>query len=206
LLLGATFASIKAVIAYVPSGIVFGGIGRDGVRGARPAWTFRGKPVEFLQPRADRLSPEPPAEPEGEPVRLTDRFLRSMEDTEAVERVEIPVERINGPVLMISGKDDAMWPSTRLAEIARRRLEKTGFGHEYRHLAYEDAGHMIGTPYTPSTIVASRHALTGGLNAYGGSPAGYAAAREDSWRAILQTLDRAFSVVTGQQPSTAVCA
>jgi dienelactone hydrolase len=193
LLLGATFPSIKAVIAYVPSGIVFGGISRDGVRGARAAWMFRGEPVAFLQPRPELLSPEPPPQPDDEAVRLTDRFLRSMEDTEAVERVEIPVERINGPVLMISGKDDAMWPSTRLAEVARNRLEKNGFRHAYRHLAYEDAGHMIGTPYTPSTIVASRHALTGGLNAYGGTPAGYAAAREESWREILRTLAAAMA-------------
>jgi dienelactone hydrolase len=193
LLLGATFAAIKAVVAYVPSGIVFGGIGRDGVRGARAAWTFRGQPVPFLQPRPKLLSPEPPPAAPDEAVRLTDRFLRMMEDQAAVERVEIPVERINGPVIMLSGKDDAMWPSTRLAEIACRRLEERHFKHPFMHIAYEGAGHMIGTPYTPSTIVASRHPLTGGLNAYGGTPPAYAAAREDSWRRILGMLDAAFS-------------
>lgn len=192
LLLGATFPTIKAVVAYVPSGIVFGGIGRDGVRGARAAWTYRGEPVDFLKPRPELLGPEPAPQPADEAVRLTDRFLHSMRDQAAVASVEIPVERINGPVLMISGKDDAMWPSTRLAEIARERLEKHGFRHPYRHLAYDGAGHMIGTPYSPSTIVASRHALTGGLNAYGGTPQGYATAREDSWREILRMLDDAF--------------
>lgn len=193
LLLGATFRSIKAVVAYVPSGIVFGGIGRDGVRGARAAWTFRGQPVAFLQSRPELLTPEPQPQPDDEPVRLTDRFLRLMEDQEAVARVEIPVERINGPVVMISGKDDAMWPSERLAEIACRRLERHSFPHEYQHLAYEGAGHMIGTPYIPSTIVSSRHPLTGGLNAYGGTPPGYAAAREDSWRRILGMLETALA-------------
>jgi dienelactone hydrolase len=193
LLLGATFPAIRAVIAYVPSGIVFGGIGRDGVRGARAAWTLRGQPVAFLQPRPELLTPEPPPQPDDEPVRLTDRFLRMMQDQQAVANVEIPVERINGPVIMISGKDDAMWPSERLAEIAYRRLEAHRFPHAYQHVAYEGAGHMIGTPYTPSTIVASRHPLTGGLNAYGGTAQGYAAAREDSWRRILAMLETAFA-------------
>ena len=194
LLLGAMFPAVKAVIAYVPSGIVHGGIGRSGVRGASPAWTYRGEAIPYMQPRPEwiKLSPEPPPLPKGQPIPLTQRFLRGLEDEEAAVRAEIPVERINGPVLLISGKDDAMWPSERLADIARRRLEKHQFPHPYQHLAYEDAGHMISTPYMPTTVVASRHPLTGEIFAYGGSPKAYAAAREDSWRAILKLLEETF--------------
>jgi dienelactone hydrolase len=192
LLLGATFPAVKAVIAYVPSGIVHGGISRAGVRGASPAWTFRDEAVPYMQPRPEMLSPEPPPPPMGQPIPLTPRFLRGLEDQEAATRAEIPVERINGPVLLISGKDDAMWPSERLAEIARRRLEAHHFPHPYRHLAYEGAGHMIGTPYQPTTVLASRHPLTGEMFAYGGTPKGYATARADSWRAILQMLAETF--------------
>jgi dienelactone hydrolase len=193
LLLGATFPAIKAVIAYVPSGVVHGGISRGGQRGARPAWTFRGQAVPYLQPRPEKLSPEDAPPPKGQPIPLTPRFLRNLEDQEAVDAAEIAVERINGPVLLISGKDDAMWPSVRLAEIARRRLERHNFEHPYQHLAYDGAGHMIGTPYTPSTILASRHPLTGELFAYGGTAKAYAAAREDSWREVLRMLQRTFS-------------
>jgi len=192
LLLGATFPAVKAVIAYVPSGIVHGGIGRSGVRGASPAWTFRGEAIPYLQPRPEKLSPEPTPPPKGEPIPLTPRFLRFLEDEEAAERAEIAVERINGPVLLISGKDDAMWPSERLAEIARRRLEEHHFPHAYRHLAYDGAGHMIGMPYMPTTVLASRHPLTGELFAYGGTPKAYAVARLDSWRAILKMLEETF--------------
>ncbi len=192
LLLGATFPAIKAVVAYVPSGIVYGGIGRSGVRGASPAWTFRGAGIPYMQPRPEKLSPEPPPPPPGQPIPLTVRFLHGLEDEEAAARVEIPVERINGPVLLISGKDDAMWPSERLAEIARRRFEAHHFPHPYRHLAYEGAGHMIGPPYLPTTVLASRHPLTGELFAYGGTPRAYAAARRDSWREILAMLRETF--------------
>jgi len=196
LLLGATFPAIKAVIAYVPSGIVHGGISRSGVRGASPAWTLRGEPITYIQPRPEKLSPEPPPPPRGQPIPLTPRFLRGLEDAEAAARAEIPVERINGPVLLISGKDDAMWPSERLAEIARRRFEAHQFAHTYRHLAYAGAGHMIGTPYQPTTVLASRHPLTGEMFAYGGTPKGYAGARADSWREVLEMLARTFGVST----------
>ena len=192
LLLGATFPAVKAVIAYVPSGIVHGGIGRSGVRGAGPAWTYHGEAIPYMQPRPEKLSPEPPPPPKGQPIPLTPRFLRGMEDEEAVEHAEIPVERINGPVLLISGKDDAMWPSERLAEIALRRLEAHHFPHQYRHLSYAGAGHMIGTPYMPTTVLASLHPLTGEYFAYGGTPRAYAAAREDSWREILKMLGETF--------------
>jgi fermentation-respiration switch protein FrsA (DUF1100 family) len=36
-----------------------------------------------------------------------------------LERATIPVERIKGPVLMVSGRDDQLWPPLELAEIAR---------------------------------------------------------------------------------------
>jgi dienelactone hydrolase len=192
LLLGATFSALRAVIAYVPSGIVYGGIGRSGVRGASPAWTLHGEGIPYMQPRPEKLSPEPPPPPPGQPVPLTPYFLRGLEDGEAALRAEIPVERINGPVLLISGTDDAMWPSERLADIARRRLDAHQFQHPYRHLSYAGAGHLIGTPYVPTTVLASRHALTGESVAYGGTPKAYAAAREDSWREILKLLGETF--------------
>ncbi len=203
LLLGATFSAIKAVIAYVPSGIVYGGIGRSGVRGAGPAWTFRGEGVPYFQPRPEKLSAEPAPPPPGQPIPLTARFLHGLQDEEAAAQVEIPVERINGPVLLISGKDDAMWPSERLAEIARARLAAHGFKHVYRHLSYEGAGHMIGTPYQPTTVVASRHPLTGEVVAYGGTPAAYARAREDSWREILKLLNETFGAGALREVSAA---
>ena len=51
---------------------------------------------------------------------------------------------------------------------------------------------MIGTPYQPTTVVASRHPLTGEVFAYGGTPKAYARARADSWREILKMLAETF--------------
>ena len=57
-----------------------------------------------------------------------------------MERATIPVEKIQGPVLLVSGSDDQVWPSSALADIAMRRLEAHDFAFPFKHLRYEGAG------------------------------------------------------------------
>lgn len=63
----------------------------------------------------------------------------------------IPVERINGPVLLISGIGDLALPATLLSEIAYKRLEENQFTFPYEHIAYPGAGHRLGVPNLPRT-------------------------------------------------------
>jgi dienelactone hydrolase len=63
----------------------------------------------------------------------------------------IPVERINGPVLLISGIGDLALPATLLSEIAYKRLEDTRFAFPYEHIAFPGAGHRLGLPNLPRT-------------------------------------------------------
>jgi dienelactone hydrolase len=185
LLLGATFQEIRAVVGYVPSGVGHAGIASAGAETTAPraAWTYRGAPIPFLSRPGGRL--QVPASPAGEPFALTPLFLQLLEDERAVAAALIPVERINGPVLLISGQDDAMWPSPVLAEYAMTRLAQHRHPHAYTHLSYPGAGHMIGAPGLPATFTASVHPLRRSLMAYGGRPKDNAAACWDSWRRIL---------------------
>jgi dienelactone hydrolase len=193
LLLGATFHDIRAVVGYVPSGVVHAAVPgrRPGEIRRRPAWTYRGESVTFLSSRTPRPTDQPAS---SEPVALTPVFLRMLEDRAAVEAAEIPVERINGPVLLISGQDDQMWPSPVLAEIAIKRLVRHGHRFSYRHLSYPGAGHIIGQPGLPATVRASVHPLSGGLMAYGGNPRDNAAAAADSWPKVLDFLRGALAI------------
>ena len=113
-------------------------------------------------------------------------FLRSLEDRAAVEAAAIPVERIRGPVLLVSGEDDRLWPSPVLAEIAVARL--AAHGRAATHLRYAGAGHMIGPVGLPATANTILHPLRGRAMALGGTPAGNAAAAADSWPRVLQFL------------------
>jgi dienelactone hydrolase len=183
LLLGATFAEIRGVIAYVPSGVTWPGIGREFSPQPRASWTWHGKPIAFVPP-----APPTAAGLSGGAIAFTPWFLESLKDSDAVEHAEIEVERINGPVLMISGKDDQMWPSATLSEMAMRRLARHRFTHPHRHLSYDGAGHAITFPYTPSTITEIFHPVARSLMAFGGTPKATAAAKADAWRETLDFL------------------
>jgi hypothetical protein len=58
----------------------------------------------------------------------------------------IPVERTHGPVLLISGEDDGVWPSEMMAEAVVARLKHSHFPYAVEHLKYAHAGHRAGRP------------------------------------------------------------
>ena len=181
LLLGATFPQVGAVIAYAPSGVLWGAVGASG-----PAWTYRGEPLPVVP---DRVPPELDAAISArEPLSAAEWYLHNLEDETALEPATIAVERIAGPVLLISGEDDQMWPSTLMAECIMRRLAEHRFAWPYRHLHYPNAGHLIGPLWQPTTVNSRRHPTVGVTFAYGGAPAGQAHANADSWEYVLEWL------------------
>jgi len=193
LLLGATFAEINAVIAWVPSGVVFWALGlaEPGDTRPRAAWTFRGKPLPYLQENNASAEPPPVAEA-GRPVAFTPFYLSHLRDTRAVERATIPVEKTRGPILLVSGTDDQMWPSSALADIAMRRLETHHHAYPFRHLKYEGAGHLILVPGGPRTVRAIGlrvRGVSGYLLSQGGTPRADAEAGVDAWRSLLEFLE-----------------
>jgi dienelactone hydrolase len=193
LLLGSTFADINAVSAWVPSGVMFWPIGRaEKGDSRRPvSWTLRGEPLPFLQEDNDNVEPIPPQQP-GEARAYTPIYLRHLRDARAVERATIAVENIRGPVMLVSGTDDQMWPSSALADIALRRLESKAFAYPFQHLKYEGAGHLILIPYGPRTtrnIGFKLEGFSGLLYAQGGNPRADAEAGADAWRQMLVFLE-----------------
>ena len=124
LLLGATYPEdIKVVVGYAPSGIVWQGIPFDREAyygGPRSSWSLRGEPVPFA--RFARVDIP-------EMVRMVGFYLgrrpivgrifyeRVLDDKTAISVASIAVEKINGAVLVVSGTDDQMWPSTYFSEM-----------------------------------------------------------------------------------------
>jgi dienelactone hydrolase len=201
LLLGATFPDlVSAVIAYVPSPFTHGVLnaGRTGEDRHAPAWLYRGRPLPVLsQPNRtanwDLFEQAPP------PRRQTPSFETALEDAGAVSRSLIPLHRIAGPVLLISGEDDALWPSTRFAGIAEQHLRAAAHPFALRHVSYPDAGHTIEYPFRPSTVLARPHAVSGIMLAYGGTPKGNAHASEASWREVRRFLAQATGANSDEQ-------
>jgi dienelactone hydrolase len=195
LLVASLYAEIRAVVAVVPSGVVAGPFGpsEPGDPRRRGAWTVAGTPLPdmFQNNRywvADLVQSQ-------SPIKATPRILNAMRDLDAVERATIAVERIKGPVLMVSGRDDQMWPSFELAEIARRRLERHNHAWPFEHISYPDAGHVMVPPYEPTTATTMVHPVTRRTYALGGTPKGQIAANVAYWRRTLDFLAEAVASV-----------
>jgi dienelactone hydrolase len=176
LLLASRDPRLCAVVAGSPSGVVWAGI--DMAHPAVPvtvsSWTLAGKQVAFI-PYA-----------EGPFRGLLDLYERSL--AKASPDATIPVEKIHGPVLLISGKSDQLWPSTRMADAAMARLDAAHFPYAHRHLAYDQAGHAaFGAPLPADSPNLPR------LAGLGGTPEGNQAARTDGWPKVLAFLDEAFA-------------
>jgi len=185
LVLGATLPMIKAVIAYVPSSVVWAGFGGENA-GLKASWTYQGKDVPFIKEEEEI---DLKAIYGDNPIPLTPGFLKSMELVDEVEGSTIPVEKIQGAILLISGEDDQMWPSTLFSNRVMNRLRKFNFSYPYEHLSYPQAGHGISIPYIPLSPPAIIHPVDQGLYALGGKPEQQAYANEDSWKKALAFLN-----------------
>jgi hypothetical protein len=127
----------------------------------------------------------------GRPLRLSRNFSRSLgRDAGAVARATIEVERIRGPVLLISGSDDQLWPSAEFASRALARLHEHGHPYPDEWLSYPDAGHFACFPYglpalPPMTTMSPAPRL---VIDFGGTTAANARSASESWPRILSFL------------------
>jgi dienelactone hydrolase len=134
LLLASRYKQIEGVIARAPSSVVFQGISSPL---QTSSWSYKGQPVPFV----------PYYEPFDYSKVVNNQWVElyklSITQTQAVEKATIKVENINGPVLLLTGKEDTMWPSSQMGEMIIKRLKENNFPHWYKHVAYENAGHAL---------------------------------------------------------------
>lgn len=99
---------------------------------------------------------------------------------------EVPVERINGPVFVVGGGRDELWPAAIQVDHIRLRMQTHG-RRDVVALTYPRAGHEVVTAvpnFRTPTIITSRYGILG----MGGTPAADAAARAASWKKLLAFL------------------
>ena len=150
LLTGSLFKDIHAVVALNGFAVPFAGIVPwTDDEFLPPAWTMDGELIPYLRPKNPveiaLQCKEMWKNGKGNPLGLWYKTLAS--DPKEVAAKAIPVERINGPVLIIGGEADSA-DSVGLSKVAIERLEQGNFKYEYGHLIYPNAGHSIGFPYT----------------------------------------------------------
>ena len=165
LLLGTRFPDlVHAVAAYSPSSVVNPGLTPHGAV-ADPAWTLDKQAVPTV-----KLSEYRDPSPAGDPKAI------------------IPVERIRGPVLLVSGSDDRLWPSPWYAAAIVARLEAANYPFPHHSLLYEGDGHGVASPVPYRPVAPPLLQTQYGQLDLGGSQPANARALADSWPKLLQFL------------------
>ncbi|HXZ11005.1 MAG TPA: acyl-CoA thioester hydrolase/BAAT C-terminal domain-containing protein [Candidatus Sulfotelmatobacter sp.] len=192
LLLAAAYPQIRAVVAYAPSSVAWAAGGRDKSTGEIiPSWTHNNRPIPFapLPLQSFMLRSAFPVVVFRRPVIFRNLFRSGLQNLEESARAAIAVEKIRGPLLLISGGDDHLWPAAEMSEAIVERLKRHRFAHALEHLHYPRAGHMLRYPHLPTTSRKSGHPqLRDACYSFGGTPEADAEAQADSWRRSIAFL------------------
>ena len=168
LLAASTFDLVAGVVAYAPSSVTFQAFLPPRFP-AISSWTLDGVDCPFVPLKGYR--------PEASSIENWTTYLQQ---EVALGAAAIPIERIRGPILVLSGEEDSIWPSSLMGERLRGRFEEHGAGGRFRHRVFPDAGHGIAAPgNVPTGPTAARN---------GGTPPGNAAAQRASWMATVEFL------------------
>lgn len=166
LLTATRHSEIRAVIAASPSHVVWPGLAQYFV--LQSSWSEGGAPVPFV-----------PYDMSQGFTSIFSIFQNSLPNVARNPNAIIPVERINGPVLLVSGEADGLWPAKVMADAIAARLRANNFRHRVENLSYPDGGHMTPTPpglgpTTPASVVQM-----------GGTVEGTDRARAAAWPAMI---------------------
>jgi pimeloyl-ACP methyl ester carboxylesterase len=138
LLLGSRYPQVKAVVAIDPSSVVFPGPPTgvfDAIGKEHSAWSEKGKELPFVRIPYSWTTIKGMAS--GKRTRM---FENALEDTLQVNAAAIPAEKIQGPVLLISFKQDQVWPSSLMCRQIVKRFRDSSFNFYYDHADY-NGGH-----------------------------------------------------------------
>jgi dienelactone hydrolase len=82
-----------------------------------------------------------------DPNNVLSIYRNSLKQQEAVRKALIPVNKIKGPILLFSARDDHMWPSVEMSDMIMRTLRDQEFSYTCEHIAYDTAGHTMTEHY-----------------------------------------------------------
>jgi dienelactone hydrolase len=154
---------VHAVVAYAPSPVVNPARSPTGTGGV--AWTLADQPVPAVA-LYEFGNPSPQSNPQA----------------------IIPVEDVQGPIFLVSGADDELWPSPKYVAAIMARLDAAHDSFPHQSLVYPGARHgvAVAVPFgpAPQSVVTSQS----GELYLGGTPPANARADADSWPKLLKFL------------------
>ena len=131
LLLATLDPRIKSVVVTTPSNVAW-----QGMTKAKSAWTYRGQDVPALALGLDENAPK------------VSRFEAALADKENVFRAQFALEKIRGPIFMVSAQKDQIWPSWQMATDITAYLKTREFQYSVTHSSYP-TGHGFSRETAP---------------------------------------------------------
>jgi hypothetical protein len=110
-------------------------------------------------------------------------FDAGLDDQDAVERAAIATEHAHGPLLLVSGGDDRVWPAGRMCKMIVERMSEHGRVNDVTHLHHPRAGHMLFPYVRPSDVMFPEYPVD-----LGGTPADDLAAHNGTWSHVIEHL------------------
>jgi uncharacterized protein len=168
--------AVRAVVAAMPSSVVWQGASFDRDGDFDSSWSERGRRLEHLSYGSWKWWTD-----------MTPILAEALATLPLHPGAAIPIERSRARVLLVCGEADTLWPSCPMA----RQLEARARSHGRPALvllAYPDAGHAVfGRPLPDSEVADSR------LGSLGGSNEGNNRARAHGWPRVIAFLKSALA-------------
>ncbi len=178
LVIASTFPQlVSGVLAYAPSSVSWSNTvlsyNSDEIK---PSWKYQDIDIPYIP--MDKIRGN-----NSNKIETLEYWKNGLNKTDYKTKAMIKVEKINGPILLFSGNDDMVWPSSLMADMIKDRLHQHNFKHSFESIKYENAGHLISTNPEAKTAV-----RTGTINIngkdyeyeYGGNNEGDFKAKQDA--------------------------
>jgi dienelactone hydrolase len=174
LLVATRYPGIKAVVAGMPSSVLWNGMSPENfaISNASSSWSEEAKPLASL-----------PYGFPGEGPGMLSVFNKGLARLNDFPEAIIPVERFKGDLLLVCGEADTLWPACPMSDQIVERAKAKG-APLVNLLRYADAGHgVMGIAAGEDDKAIRMFAQLGGTAKSNND------ARQDSWGKILVFFD-----------------
>lgn len=174
---------VSGVIAYAPSSVSWSNTvlpyNSDELK---PSWKYQGEDIPYLP--MEKISGN-----DSNKIEFIEYWKNGLAQTDDVALATIRVEKTNGPILLFSGNDDLVWPSSLMADMIEQRIAESNFKHSFQNIKYENAGHLISTNPEINSGIRTRNISIDGKDyefEYGGTTEGDRKAKQDATIRLME--------------------
>lgn len=177
---------ILGVVAYAPSSVSWSNtVLPYNSEALKASWIFKNTDIPYVP--MSKISGN-----NSNKIETLSYWKEGLSKTDAINKAVIKVEKINGPILLFSGKDDMVWPSSMMADMIEKRLKDNIFKFPFQNIKYENAGHLISSnPEIQSNNRTSKMVIEGKEYEFefGGTNEGDHKAKQDAKAKLIQFIN-----------------